>query len=323
MEWNKTVSKNISHNKSIADVMKMQSKVALQKINDPFEQEVNSLERKIMRMPVPEFIQRKCAQCEEEEKTAVQRKALFPFIQREEQKDPKKEESKDPLKEGFTKLGEEFLKNPKIKPYTQQLKLHLWDNQPDEFKYSLIGFGVTNLVLMSGVFALDPLFRKESITFLEGKDLFAPLSLIPKSEYFIIKSAKYKLPKKDQKEIEFDGEFDFSPYFKLFQNQYLSGIKPSFGLNFKYNPDTEQLRVSGGTFNVKFYRDAFSISGSFNQPMLKPPGVTFGPSAFDPTFRNIPMGPSGPGSALPNDTHFMFTVDFMKLINPEEKAHSK
>lgn len=300
----------------VAHSIFVQRKISVGAADDPLEHEADAMADKVMRMPEPGLVQRKCAHCEEEE-TKIQRKPLQPFIQRQEQKNAKKEEKKDPLTEGLSKVGTELLKNPKIKPYTQQLKLSLWDNQPDEFKYGIIGFGVTNLAIMTSVFALDPLFRKESLTFLSGKDLFTPLSLIPKSEYFILKSAKYKLPEKGKKEIEFDGAFDFSPYFKLFHNKFLSSIKPGFSLNFKYNPDTEHLSVSGGTLGVKFYRDAFSISGSFNQAMLKPPTVTHGTDPFDPRFRSIPAGPAGSGVSLPNDTHFMFSVDFGKLFGQE------
>lgn len=307
--------------RSVSGLVSMQQKQTTIASRDAVGKQADGPANHTMHMPVSGFAQRKCTHCEGEKQ--LRKKPVIPFIQRQENKETKKEEKKDPLKEGFSKLGEELLKNPKVKPYTQQLKLHLWDNQPDEFKYSIVGFGITDLAIISSVFALDPVFRKQTISFLDNKDLFTPFSLIPKSEYFILKSAKYKLPKKDEKEIEFDGEFDLSPYFKLFHNPYLADIKPSFGLNFKYTTDTGHLNVNGGAFNIKFYHEAFSLSGAFNQPMLKLPQTTLGPSPFDAGFRSLPDGPSANKSSLPNDIHFVISVDLMKLIHHGDDKKTK
>ena len=48
--------------------------------NDPLEEEAETMADKVMRMPEPGFVQRKCAACEEEEK--IQTKPLVSFIQR-------------------------------------------------------------------------------------------------------------------------------------------------------------------------------------------------------------------------------------------------
>ena len=60
----------------------VQPKLTIGSPDDPLEDEADAIADKVMRMPEPNFIQRKCAHCEEEEK--VQRKPLTSFIQRKE-----------------------------------------------------------------------------------------------------------------------------------------------------------------------------------------------------------------------------------------------
>ncbi|KAA2239289.1 DUF4157 domain-containing protein [Chitinophaga agrisoli] len=58
----------------------VQRKLAIGAVDDPLEREADSMADKVMRMPIPSFIQRKCAHCEEEKK--AQRKPLAAFIQK-------------------------------------------------------------------------------------------------------------------------------------------------------------------------------------------------------------------------------------------------
>jgi hypothetical protein len=69
-------------NKSPFQKTSIQFKLAIGTPDDPLEQEADAMADTIMRMPEQNFIQRKCANCEEEEK--VQRKPLASFIQRKE-----------------------------------------------------------------------------------------------------------------------------------------------------------------------------------------------------------------------------------------------
>ena len=63
----------------------IQRKLAIGDANDPLEHQADAMADKVMRMPEPNFIQRKCAHCEEEEK--AQRKPLASFIQKKESAD--------------------------------------------------------------------------------------------------------------------------------------------------------------------------------------------------------------------------------------------
>jgi Domain of unknown function (DUF4157)/Bacterial toxin 44 len=58
----------------------VQCKLSIGAANDPLEAEADDMAEKVMRMPAPGFIQRKCAHCEEEE--TARRKPLTSFIQK-------------------------------------------------------------------------------------------------------------------------------------------------------------------------------------------------------------------------------------------------
>ena len=58
----------------------VQCKLSVGAVDDPLEHEADAMADKVMRMPEQNFIQRKCAHCEEEEK--AQRKPLQSFIQK-------------------------------------------------------------------------------------------------------------------------------------------------------------------------------------------------------------------------------------------------
>ena len=60
----------------------VQRKLSVGAVDDPLEDEADAMADKVMRMPEQNFIQRKCAHCEEEEK--AQRKPLASFIQKKQ-----------------------------------------------------------------------------------------------------------------------------------------------------------------------------------------------------------------------------------------------
>ena len=59
----------------------VQRKLSIGAVDDPLEDEADTMADKVMRMPEQNFIQRKCSHCEEEE---AQRKPLTSFIQKKE-----------------------------------------------------------------------------------------------------------------------------------------------------------------------------------------------------------------------------------------------
>ena len=63
----------------------VQAKLTVGPVDDPLEEEADAMADRVMRMPDQNFIQRKCADCEREEKETVHRKPLSekitPFVQ--------------------------------------------------------------------------------------------------------------------------------------------------------------------------------------------------------------------------------------------------
>jgi len=63
----------------------VQAKLTVGSPGDPYEKEADAVADKIMRMPVQNFVQRKCTECDEEDKKKIQRKPvseiITPFIQ--------------------------------------------------------------------------------------------------------------------------------------------------------------------------------------------------------------------------------------------------
>lgn len=67
---------------SLLNNFPLQRKLAIGAEDDPLEREADAMADKVMRMPEPNVVQRKCTHCEEEEK--AQRKPLASFIQMKE-----------------------------------------------------------------------------------------------------------------------------------------------------------------------------------------------------------------------------------------------
>ena len=90
------VTKNVRKNTSVVAARNpafmgggchhIQTKLSVGAVNDAYEQEADSVADKIMRMPVTSFVQRKCSECEKEDKEKVQRmplsKTISHFVQK-------------------------------------------------------------------------------------------------------------------------------------------------------------------------------------------------------------------------------------------------
>src|ERR1044071_800863 len=60
----------------------IQPKLSVGEPDDKYEKEADAVADKVMRMPEQNFVQRKCAHCEKEEKKQVQRKPVSQNISR-------------------------------------------------------------------------------------------------------------------------------------------------------------------------------------------------------------------------------------------------
>jgi hypothetical protein len=75
-----TSEKSLPDTASIPAAFSIQRKLSIGAIDDPLEEEADRMAERVMRMPETNWVQRKCAHCEEEEK--LQRKPLIDFIQK-------------------------------------------------------------------------------------------------------------------------------------------------------------------------------------------------------------------------------------------------
>ena len=66
---------------AVIQQLPIQRKLAVGAVDDPLEHEADAMADQVMRMPEPNFVQRKCAHCEDDE---AQRKPIASFIQRKE-----------------------------------------------------------------------------------------------------------------------------------------------------------------------------------------------------------------------------------------------
>ena len=66
-----------------SELLSVQPKLAIGSTDDPLEHEADTMADRIMRMPEQNFIQRKCAHCEQEEKE-IHRKSLSSFLQKKD-----------------------------------------------------------------------------------------------------------------------------------------------------------------------------------------------------------------------------------------------
>src|SRR6266496_3311907 len=66
----------INHEKAAGHSPVVQTKLSVGQPGDKYENEADVVADKVMHMPEQNFVQRKCAHCEEEEKNQVQRKPI-------------------------------------------------------------------------------------------------------------------------------------------------------------------------------------------------------------------------------------------------------
>jgi len=278
----------------------IQPKLAINTPGDPLEVQADVVARQVVNGQRPSML------------PTIAKPAAFAPVQRDE--DGPREEEQEPLTGGLSVLGSNLMENnPQFTGLLNRLKLRLWDNQPSELKAGIIGFGITDALILGTVFALDPTFRSRAINALDGVNLMTPLHLIPNAEFFTPSSLTYHLPAPGHPSYEFNGEFDLAPYFKFLHEQHPSFpiISPRFGLNLNYNPANQTLQVVGGTFGLDLFNRAIKIEGGVNQFFNPAPSVFMPNDPFAMPVTSMLTLPSQPI----RDTRFSITIDVPRLIN--------
>lgn len=239
------------------------------------------------------------------------------MIQREEKKEPE-DKTGDVLSEGADLVWENLKLKPGFEAWkeqqTKELKLKLWDSQPTEFKAGMITFGLANLGILGSAFALDPGFRKDTISLLDDKNIALPLSLIPYSEYLGLSSFKYKLPSAAASPYTFETEIEFDAWFKLMREKWaIPQVGLSVGVDSSYSEQGGFKPVTGGNVKLKFGGGIINIQGFYNQHLPPTPMLISDPSKGEAPAWLMRSLPSQLEENLPMGSGVYITVDVLRL----------
>jgi hypothetical protein len=234
-------------------------------------------------------------------------------IQREpsngdKEKDPQKKEAGDAIAGGLDALKDEVLKNPKVKeqliePAKNEAKKQ-WGKLSGGEKAATISFGVGTLGLAGGSLLADPAGRK----FLSGKNLAAPLQLVP---YMPLSKFAYTLPKGESKLLKLDFGFSGDDYLKLMTDKLkIPKMSLQADLSLGVDPETDRVSLLGGS--AKFgLMPGVTLSGGLYKDVLRAPQIfTDAEGRQVESKKSIPEVESGP--KIP-DARIMLNVDLLKL----------
>ena len=230
----------------------------------------------------------------------------------------REEEKEDVVSKGASIVYDQLNQQPEFaawkKRQTDALKLRLWDRQPTELKAGVIGFGLANAGILGSIFALDPGFRSDSIDFLQDKNLLAPLSLLPYSEYFPASSFTYKLPSAEAAPYTFKTEFSFDAWFKLMQKKWdMPKIGLGAGVESSYSQEQGFSPVTGGNIKLTLGGGIVNLSGYYNQTLPSAPKLISNPAAGEPPMWLMRTLPDLLGATMPKGTGVFLTVDILWL----------
>lgn len=239
------------------------------------------------------------------------------MIQREENKEPE-DKTGDVLSEGAGLVWENLKLKPGFEAWkeqqTKELKYKLWESQPTDFKAGIVTFGLANLGILGSAFASDPGFRKDTIKFLDDKNLALPLSLIPYSEYFGLSSFKYQLPSATNAPYTFETELEFDAWFKLMREKWaIPQIGLSVGVDSSYSESGGFQPFTGGNVKLKFGGGIINVQGFYNQHLPPTPVLISDPSKGEAPTWLMRSLPSQLEENLPVGSGVFITVDVLRL----------
>lgn len=280
----------------------VQPKLNVNKPGDSFETEADRMADQVMSKPAPgnTFFTPAPA-----------------MIQREENKESE-DKTGDVMAEGAGIVWEQLKLKPGFEAWkeqqTKELKLRLWESQPDDFKAGIAMFGVASLGILGSTFAIDPGFRKDTIKLFDDKNIALPLSLIPHSEYFGLSSFKYKLPSATNAPYTFETELDFDAWFKLMREKWaIPQIGLSVGIDSSYSESGGFTPVTGGNVKLKFGGGIINLQGFYNQHLPPTPMLISDPSKGEAPTWLMRSLPGQLEENLPMGSGVYMTVDVLRL----------
>ncbi|MGN6297119.1 MAG: eCIS core domain-containing protein, partial [Ginsengibacter sp.] len=154
----------------------IQRKLSVGAVDDPLEDEADNMADKVMRMPEQNFIQRKCAHCEEEER--AQRKPLESFIQKKCTACEEEEAQRKPLA-SFIQKKQSSANNSVIASDNVSNQIQSTKNRgaamhetTKSFMESRFGADFSNVKIHTGNYALQLSKELNAQAFTVGNDIY-------------------------------------------------------------------------------------------------------------------------------------------------------
>ncbi len=290
----------------------VQAKLTVNNPNDVYEQEADRIADQVVSKispsadggspffkPAPPVIQRKPAS-----------------VQREENDKAPADTGSKVLTEGASITYGQLKLQPGFEEWKEQqvalLKYKLWENQPTDYKFGMVAFGLTNIGLLGATLASDPGFRSKTVTALDDTSL--PLFLLPGSEYLALSTFKYKLPSAENAPYTFKTEFDFDFFTKMAREKWGGPkIGLTVGVNSEYSDKGGFQPLTGGKIGLTLGGGIVNLQGFYNEHLPPSPMLISDPSKGEPPTWLMRSLPGQLEENLPLGTGVYLTVDVLRL----------
>jgi len=295
---NTSAASPLSRQQAFFAPARVQPKLTIGAVDDPYEREADAMADRVMRMPASNS-----------QHTFF--KPASPIIQRQD-------DASKTLTEGAGVVKDQLEEKPGFEDWkdkqTDALKKKVWDDQPTELKAGIIGFGLSSLGILGTVFGTNPGFRADTIKLLNEKNIALPLSLIPYHEYFPLSSFKYKLPSDQGAATEFSTEFEFKPYLDLMHQKwsFIPKTDITLGVDTAYSR-SGGFGFSGGSIKIKFGGGIINLQGFLNQTLPATPMLVSGTNPGESPMWIMRTLPGQFEDQLPKGSGVFISVDVLRL----------
>lgn len=293
-----TVAMPKSKQTSFFSPAKVQPKLTIGAVDDPYEREADAMADRVMRMPASE--------------------KQTPFFKPAPSTIQRQDDTTKTLTEGAGVVKEQLDDKPGFEEWkdkqTDALKKKVWDDQPLELKAGIIGYSLSSLGILGTVFGTNPGFRADTSKLLNEKNIAMPLSLIPYHEYFPLSSFKYKLPSAQGAATEFSTEFEFKPYLDLMHQKwsFIPKTDITLGVDTAYSK-SGGFGFSGGSIKIKFGGGIINLQGFLNQTLPATPMLVSGNNPGESPMWIMRTLPGQFEDQLPKGSGIYLSIDVLRL----------
>ena len=278
-----------------------QAKLIICEVNDTCELEADTIAEKVLSKPVPSTFF----------------KSAPISIKRQEKDKPDNNNSKV-LTEGASIIWDNLNDAPDFEEWmgiqTKQLKYKLWDSQPNGLKFGVVGFGLASAGLLGRAIAMDPGFRRKTITTLENVNVTLPLRLLPFNQYLGLSFFKYKLPTASYAPYTFETEFELDDFFNLMRKEWgIPKVELSFGFDSSYKKQNGFKPFTGGTIKLNLGGGIISFQGFYNHQLPPLPMLISDPARNEPPVWMMQFLPGQMEDKMLTGTGVFITVDILRL----------